>query len=774
MPSEPTSNVLPGKNSDPALPMTTRPPVRRTILLAAGFYVVVAVLCTFVPLFDHPGFEFAFIIGAIAPLIAGRITIRQAWERYRGAARDEHFGVFGAYARSLAVNLGLLLIPLAIILLNGVRVPLCDVGEGVAFFVLLPVMGVVFAVGFAIFCVVHYRWPTFAFGVFVVGTIAYALYLGYATPAIFSYGLFYGYFPGFTYDELLPLEWPLILFRVLTLGATAMFLWLSWLIARHSAPDDSVVRKGFTLIRTLWRDHLQVSLAIGAMIFLVLMFRCELRWAATERFIRERLGGVKETVHFTICYDSATVAPAEVERMAAEHEFQLSRLQAQFGLRHTGRITSFVYPSADAKRRYIGAGETELAKPWSRQIHITRQSLDATLKHELIHVLAAPYGMPVIHASTSPGLTEGLAIGVEGVWGGRTLAEHAALLRRAGLMPDIERMLGATGFVAQSSSVSYVVAGAFVRHLIDRYGMERFLQLYHDPSYQDVYARPLSGLIADWERSLDSVAVDMADTAAVDVLFRRPPLIGNVCVRLYARRMREARRLVTERRYDAALPLYRTLASMGGYDAVAGLLTVYARQQDHNAVLDLYDSLVTHDPHPARYLPLAIAAGDAAWAIGDPLHARALYGTVRAAHITPSLSEAAAARLLALGDTVAASGFRTFFLSDASDTTRAMLLSAPSNTGADSLRWFLRGRLLMRLQWYADARALLQRASFLGADPVLESARCVSLGDAALRSGAYQEARAAYWSARNHDTRPAAAIEIDERIARCEYLEHHQ
>jgi tetratricopeptide (TPR) repeat protein len=102
------------------------------------------------------------------------------------------------------------------------------------------------------------------------------------------------------------------------------------------------------------------------------------------------------------------------------------------------------------------------------------------------------------------------------------------------------------------------------------------------------------------------------------------------------------------------------------------------------------------------------------------------------------------------------------------------MLLAQTNTIGDSLRWYLRGRLHYRMQRFSEARHLFERASFRGADPVLEWSRCVALGDAALRSGQLQDARAAYWSALNYDARAAAAREIDERLARCEFLERNQ
>ena len=676
------------------------------------------------------------------------------------------------YLSSLGINLVLLLIPLALILLNGFLVPLCDVGEGLAFFLLLPVPGVAFATALALFCVVHYRRSRTMFLVYGLVTISYAVYTGYATPAIFSYNFFYGFFPGLSYDELLPLEVPLLLFRLLTLGVTAVLLWLSSLIVRSTDPADGVVRKGFTLARELWRDHRAVVSGMIIVAGLLFWYRCELGWESTASHIQARLGGVRETEHFVIHYDPTVVDTIAADRIAAEHEFQLSRIQELFALPHVDRISSYIYPSTESKRRLVGAGITELSKPWNREVHITMQGMDATLKHELVHVVAQPFGLPVIGASTSPGLIEGLAVAVEGMWGYRTLAADAVMLRRAGLMPDIERMMSATGFAAQSSAVSYVLAGAFSRHLIDRYGMRRFLQVYGQKSYEEVYGSSLPMLIAGWKASLDSVAVDPADTVAVDVFFRRPPLFGKVCVRLHARRVREAQRLFTEHRYDEAHALYSTLTLHGGgYDAFAGLMATLHRQRSYAAVADLYDSLVSHDRHPRRYLPLALTAGDAAWATGNTIRARDLYAQVRTANVTPSLSEIAAVRLLAMSDSAAAPEFLKYFLADVSDSVRAgMLLRSPGG-GSDSLGWYLRGRAMYRIRRYTDARQLFERAGFASADPLLEARRLVALGDASLRDGYPERARMAYWLALNHDTREAMTLDMDERIARCEFLE---
>jgi tetratricopeptide (TPR) repeat protein len=751
--------------------MNVRPPHARTTLVAAALYLLLALACTQIPLFDHPGFEFSFILAVIASVTAGFVTLARVAPRYRTGDGEERLPVLRVYFSSLAINLALLLIPLALILLNGFFVPLCDVQEGLAFFLLLPLPGVAFATALALFSVVHYRRGRTMFVIYALVTIGYAVYTGYTTPAIFSYNFFYGFFPGLSYDELLPLEMPLILFRLLTLGVTAVLLWWTSLIVRATVPEDGAVRKGFTLARTLWRDHPIPFLGMIVAAGLFFWFRCELGWESTASYIQGRLGGVRETEHFVIHYDSTIVDAHSADRIAAEHEFQLARIQELFVLPHIARISSYIYPSTEAKRRLVGAGITELAKPWNREVHITMQGMDATLKHELVHVVAEPFGLPVIGASSSPGLIEGLAVAVEGTWGYRTLAQNAVMLRRAGLMPDIERMMSATGFAAQSSAVSYVLAGAFSRHLIDRYGLRRFLQVYGPKSYAEVYGASLPMLIAGWKASLDSVAVDPSDTVAVDVFFRRPPLLGNVCVRLHARRVREAQRLFSERRYDEALALYSTLTTHGGgYDAFAGLMVTLHRKRASAAVADLYDSLVSHDAHPHRYLPLALTAGDAAWADGNTIRARDLYAKVRAANVTPSLTELATIRLLAMNDPASAPEFLTYFQGDVSDTVRAGMFSRSPGPGLDSLGWYLRGRALYRIGRYADARLLFERAAFVGTDHLLESRRLIALGEASLRDGYPERARSAYWLVLNYDAREAIALDMDERIARCEFL----
>ena len=748
--------------------------LRSRAAAAAGvWYLVTAAVCTRIPLLNYLGFESAFVTALMGSFVAGFLTIARLRPIYLAVqAQGQPFTARTAFASIIPVNLLLLAIPLALLCVNAVFVPNCDFAEGCAFFLLLPVVSVFFATALGLFCTVHYRHPRLAFMGYGILSVIYVLYTGYATPAIFSYNFFYGYFPGFSYDELLPLGWPLVTFRMLTVIVAGLFVWWSHIIVTGLPRDAGTFTKGAALLRILATRHTAASVLLLAGAAVLFLFRCQLGWESSAAFVRTTLGGMTETEHFTIYFDSSSTRVGDLAVIVQEHEFRLHQILEACALSRTEKIISYIYPTTESKRRLIGIGETEIAKPWSREVHMTRSSMDASLKHELVHVIAGQFGLPVIHASFSTGLVEGIAVAVDGSWGYRTLPQYAAALRAAGLAPPVDRLMTPAGFIAQSSSVSYVLAGAFCKFLLDTYGMRPLLQVYRTGDYETAYQLPLDALIAAWQRSLDAVPVGASDSASVDVFFRRPPLFGKVCARVHARRLREARELLRRHRDEEALERYAALAARsGGYDALAGLMTAHFRKGDYAAVNGLYDSVTTHDPIPRRYLALGIMAGDARWGNGDTAGAARLYGEVRAARLSPGLLEAAAVRLLILSDTAATRQLRWYFFTEQSDTALAAGLARPASGKAQELSHYLRGRIAFRMRRYDDAANLLQSVDAVRRDPELDAIRQRLRGDALVHCGRYEDAKSEYWTSLNNDASPYAVDDVGDRIARCDWLE---
>jgi hypothetical protein len=740
--------------------------------IRAGLYAGVALLCTQIPLFNSFGYEFSFLVGLLAVFVTGPSTVRLMRPLYRGPA-PERPQMMRALLMAIATHLTFLIAPLAVMLLYAATVRSCSIAEGLGFFFLLPVVTTIFCTTLACFCTVHYRRPILIYFFLFFATVVYALALGYFTPAIFSYNFFYGYFPGLTYDESLPLTMALVLFRLLTLLLSAFLAWMTMLVISSSVPEMSAAAKGRALIAAMLdRRRLPVTILaclLGAAAF---FFRCDLGFESTQGFIQKSLGGEYRTGHFVIYYAPGTTT--DVEKIGAEHEFRLAQLMEAFSIVPDGVIASYIYPSSETKQRLIGAGNTNIAKPWNREVHLTAGTLHSTLKHELAHVMAARFGLPVINASLSTGLVEGLAMAVEGNRGERTQHDYAAAMTKRGIAPDISGLMSLKGFAAHSSSVSYVLAGSFCRYLIDRYGMRKFTRLYRTGSYETIYGRTLEGLVREWRSYLDRLEISDRDTAAIDAFFRRPAIFGKICPRYVARRNHEAREAMIKKEYPTAAEIYGTMyRATGSFESLSGYLTASFRMGQYDTVCAFAREKISRDDFPARYLPLSLLTGDAFWGKGDTAAAVQIYRSAADADLSAWLTEQALLRLAALHEDHPAEFFPCF-TADMDDTSRLVMVTELAIRRPTSpVAQFLRARASERIGRDDDAYHLFARIPLAGLPPWLQAQRLMAMGGVLFRLGRYQEAKIPFWESLNFVHTRAREEIVDDEVAHCDWETAH-
>ncbi len=744
-------------------------------LVGSVLYGLTSVACTQVPLLNYLGYEFSVVTAILASGVAGWGTVSAVRRTYRGSSPPGGAGAtIHAWKRALAANLILLVIPLAVMLVNAFAVRNCSLPQGMAFFVLIPVVTVVFSCSLGFFCAIHYRHSRTLYGVAGAATGIYALGLGYWTPAIFSYNFFYGYFPGFSYDEILQIRLPLVLFRILTLVLALLLYWMGRLLLFSSLPEDGVRSKGVALLRAMGEGrNAPVTVAAAALLIGVYVLRCDLGFESTASHIQRVLGGRFRSDHVTIYYDTASISREEIRWVAAEHEFLLGLVRASFVLPDRGRIESYVYPSAESKQRLVGAGQTDIAKPWSGQVHVTFQSMDATLMQEMVHVVAGVFGMPLIRANLSPGLVEGLATALQREWGTRSLHPYAAAIARAGAVPDMRALMSVRGFVSQSSPVSYMLAGSFCRYLIDRFGIRKIAQLYGAAEYSAVYGRSLDELLAEWRNFLERLPSLPGDGAMVDTFFRRPPIFGKVCARVIAERNNRARDAYIARRYGEAALLYaESFAESRGYESLAGLIVSDVRLARYDTVLAYYREIIRAAPRPAEYLPLYLGIGDSFRGLGRTDSAATLYGQMVLADISPGLTEGALLRLRSFEEGHRGEALWKYLESDAHDSVRVRLLDSlmEADSGNTIVRYVL-GKVLLRREEYRRACAVLSGGRM--EDGYLEAHRKSMVGDALVRLGDYQEAKAEYWTALNSLETDGFRNAMELSIDRCDWLSLH-
>ncbi len=531
----------------------------------AAAAAVLALILSFIPLFNLLGYDFSFAVGLLAALASvdvGCGVVRAA--QRRGAELD----VLRLFFTSAGLAAAMLALPLALSLSNALRVRNCNVPGGLAFFALLPVATAIFAAGAGTIAglVCPRRGRLVAFVVPVV-SVAWTLWRLYVDPAVFALDPFGGFFPGPIYDEALRVPARLVGFRAVNL------LWItSALVVVHaaiptrtkgsasgaSAPSAQTFQ--WDVRRWPLRRALLAAVLVCASIALFAA-RGELGFHVRRADVLRVLDGERHSNRIVLRYPTAAGTSAgELDLTMEDLEFRYDQLRDTLGVEPSGPITVYQFANAEMKKALVGAATTLYAKPWTREIFVQAAPFPSNrLRHEMAHVFAGAFGdrffgvalairwkgpLPVPHLAS--GLIEGVAEAADFTDpdGGATTHQEAAAIVADGRAPPLVDVIGA-GFSTLSGPRAYTLAGSFCRFLFDTRGAERFRALYRSAGdFSGVYGEPLAALESEWRRFLAGQPMSAEQRARAREQFRRPAIFKKVCAREQAARVGEARGLL--------------------------------------------------------------------------------------------------------------------------------------------------------------------------------------------------------------------------------------
>ena len=544
--------------------------LKRTILwmiLLAGL----AVGLSSVPLFNLLAYEFCLalaVAGSVAAAHLGSVFVASARSRDDGlmlALGSPGRALATLLARGVVTNLILLIAPLLIICLNALRVKNCDLLEGLAFFAMMPAMSVLLATATGTLWGLAVPRPALAtLGAMLtlLASAAWGLWRFYDAPAIFAYDPFVGYFPGTLYDEEVAIRAPFVFFRLYN---------LAWFAGGALVAALTLDSMDLRLRLEGLRDRVRAAPRLAGLALLCLAlgggmfaYRGPLGFAVDGAQVRQALGGVRHTPHFTI-HHSQDMKADEVDLLAQDHEFRYAQLQRLFGVA-PARITSYIFLDREEKRRLMGAGRTFIAKPWRNEVYLQQMDFPhPVLKHELAHVFAGLHGdrlfgislawrwSPVPHPVFNVGLIEGIAVAADWRrWGELTGHQAAAVLVRSGLAPPARSLFGA-GFMTHAARRSYTMAGSFCRHLVRRHGMDRLARVFgNGGDFEAVYQRSLPELLRGWSRWLQQVKVPASQVQLARDRFLRPSILRRVCGHEVANQISRAEELAGRQEHEKA------------------------------------------------------------------------------------------------------------------------------------------------------------------------------------------------------------------------------
>ena len=732
----------------------------RGMILQGSAMVTFSIVISQLPLFNYLGYEFSVAVSLMMPIV-GLFAIRRLMRRFPSATipvRD----VLATIMELLREGFLLLLLPVIVATLNMFFVKNCSYTEGLFFYLLIPVVTLVWVLALAAFCFVAVRRALVLYVALVLALLLYPLYLGYSTPQIYSYNFIYGYFPGFSYDEILRISTPLMLFRGITLVVSLSLALLSCLILLRRTPDA-----GRRRIRAFG-----ISLAVCVVLLSAAwILRVQLGFESSAQFIRRTLGEEYTTEHFRIYYSRGSFSDEEIRRVAAEHEFRLDQVATALAVSFEGRIDSYIYPDVDMKRRFIGTGNTNIAKPWRKEIHLNKDSWDDVLKHELVHVIAGEFGMPVIRAHYNIGLVEGLAMEVDHDFGNRTLEQYAAALLKYNLVSDPARLVKPVGFATQSSSVSYVMMGAFCKFLIDRYGIVHFKELYRGSSVEEVYGVSYERLAAEWQHSLDRIDVPASWRRHVEFYFKRPSIFAKECARTIADLNDRAARDLQAKDFVAAQELFRhALTTSWNTESYTGLVRAMFGAARYDSVIATLTAQMRDSVKRSGIANLFLVYGDAQWYRGEYDAALRVYREISSLDLSPRYSEAAALRLAVLQDDRLRMSLAKYFAGGIADSIAERMIDSLRASTPSPLLNYIKAKIALR-QHHDDAaiRALLAQPA-LFADSVLQAGKEQLLGEAHFMKEEYQQARVHFWQSLNFISNQASIDRVNDWLERCDWF----
>ncbi|MCK9460515.1 MAG: hypothetical protein M0R80_12830 [Proteobacteria bacterium] len=560
--------------------LATRLRARITAWPALAFWLaasaVLGAVACFVPLLETLGYELSLATALLASLGAGHVATTVAPRIRGGKAPPLEPGpaIPALYGRALAAGMSLLAAPLALSLLNAARVPPCNLAEGALFFVLLPVISVAAAAACGLAIGASFRRARSAAAAWFCVWLASLLAAGiefYATPAVFLYGPFFGWFPGVLYDTLLEVRRGLVTYRVVTLLDVAAILAIS----------AAALDRGALLLKpTLVGSGRKAAIAAAALLLAAIgahlagpplghaARRCDLERELPTRVSRDGLD----------LYFPDGIDPEIARESSDDAAFSLAEVEAFFETGERRRISVFFFATAADKGRAMGAARTNVTKPWRGEVYVVVDEVPhEVLRHELAHAVAASFGRgPFALAGDafgivpSPGLVEGYAVAAEGPRGELTTHQWAAAMRRLDLLPPLARTMG-LDFFDLAASTAYTAAGSFVRWLRAEHGAAALRRIYGGAAFEAATGHDLGALERRWHAFLDTVDLEPRDLAAARMRFDRPSVIGSTCVHEVARLNAAAAELASEGRLDRAIETLETALLRSGDSTLARL-----------------------------------------------------------------------------------------------------------------------------------------------------------------------------------------------------------
>ncbi len=698
---------------------------------AGAFVVVTLGLIGFLPLFGGPGYEQSLATGLLVP---GATAIAIALD----TARREGRTPLGSVARGVALGIALAGLSVLTALLHAARIGICELWGALLYFALTA--GVGSALGGVWGAVVGETVAALARRGRVVKTrrraalavvlalagpmVCVAISVGrfMASPMIFAYDPFVGYFSGTLYDTVIDAGTAMLTYRAGTLlTITAVTLLASVLERRAERPFGLVL----DLRSAATRSRAGLGLLCALASFIMILAGTKLGHFSTPESIAKDLGAEKHGVRCDVIYP-ATTREQEANLLVKDCDEELAAVEKRLGARGPERVRAFFFRDADDKKRLMGAAHTYIAKPWREEVYLQLGGYPhPVLGHELAHVVAGSFGRGPFKIAgeaggliPNPGLIEGVAVAASPDDEDLTGAQWARAMLDIGILPKMEHVFS-LGFLGESSAKSYTLAGAFITWIGERFGFAVVRTWYGGGDVAQLTSLSWSSLDGEFKAYLEKLKLPAEAEAFARAKFARPGIFGRKCPHLVDALRHEADVCRDTRRFADAIRLYQEVIAKDANDFASKkeVAAVERRHGDRERGRAELTAMASADDRavPRTYRDRAEEAlADAQFVEGDFEGAAARYDGLVMRTVDEDVARTLEIKALGARDPEARESIRALLLGDAKHGPDIFLggvqLGGWGKSQGSGLASYLVGRNLISRGFYEDGAGALDVA----------------------------------------------------------------
>lgn len=610
----------------------------------------------FLPLFGGPGYEQSLASGLLIPSAAAIATSLDL-------SADAGPTPLGAVARGLASGAWLGAIALSVALLHALRAGACDLGGGIVFFLMTAgagaLLGGVWGAVVAELCRSRRKRKLGCVTLSLAGPlggIAISVARFCATPIIFAYDPFFGYFSGALYDTVIDVGTELLAYRAGTAATIAGVAFVAAGLRRTERGTLALAGPG-------GRGRMVACIALGSIALLASLVLGlsgpQVGSWQTAGTIARALGGRTAGERCDVVYPDS-LAAEDAALLVRDCEEELSLDEARLGARLPGRLTEYVFADAAQKRRLMGAAQTSIAKPWRREVYVQLEPYPhPLLGHEIAHVVAGSFAPGPLHVGgglwPNPGLIEGVAVATSPDDDELTDAQWARAMLDLGILPS-PRTIFSLGFLWHSAPMSYTVAGAFVSWVSSRWGSSVVRSWYGGGSIETLTGQRWAVLESLFRDQLRTLRMPAQATSYARARFARPSVWLRKCPHVVDAIVGHADQCRDERRFAEALRLYGAALSLDADDWRARFdrASLQARGADPSSGRTELARIATDERAPKTWRDRSLVAiADDDLAHDRVAQAVSSYRTVAAQTLDEDVARTLEVKILSAADPVA-------------------------------------------------------------------------------------------------------------------------